>query len=1120
MCAAFLECALLRPFYPFAPSLVALLLCAAAASHAQDASTGALGGVVRDPAGAVLPGAAVELRSTVAGTVRQVESDRLGEFLFTSLPPGDYLLSVHAMGFADLRTARQMVELGRTLRLLPRLQIAGASQTVLVEAAEQAPGFDPPVNANLLPEELRELPLDGRRFQSLATLTPLVDADDAAPADMADSNGTGEGSDPTPDTDNARLSVRALDPMHNQYLLDGLSLRRAFDGEPRGGRSIPFTVAEEGVQEFQVRAAGEGTARGRDAGGAVGTLSRRGGEAVHGSVFFLLRNSGVGAANPFAISTRYNNGAPTAIPVKPRDLREQFGGSVGGPLLRAGHLFGFAAGEGQRRSFPAVSSPSDPNFYQLSAVQTALLANRGVSAAATARALNFLDSLSGPVSRRADELALFPRLDWQPGSRTNITGEWARVRFRSPAGQRSAPVVPRGRASFGDVTTHTDTASLHATVSLSPRWLFTARAGWSRDASFAEGAAPLPQEPQSGPGGTVPEVSIAGAFTFGNAAGLRARRLPEERRSEAAVEWSYNGRAHTVSVGANFSAVDERIGSREATAGAYDFTSGTTNGRAGGLVDFITDATYSSTSYPNGGCPSIYAAVHLFCFRSFTQTFGQVQETRFHTAELSAFADESWRATPQLRLSLGVRYEYNRLPPAQHPNPALDAFLQSATGGFAASATLPFDSNNLAPHAGIAYAPGRRTVLRVGYGVHFGQVPGRTVQAALEDTAMPASQVRLRISPRTVIDPACTSAGTNFGYPATYSCAPFGPPAAAGGAAAFATGFQMPFIQTGEASFSRQLGAGTTLEASYVFGLNRELQNTVDLNIAPSTERVAFQIVRSGGEPGARGGEVFNVPLYTARRSAAFGPVTGILSNGNGTYNALAVQVRQRAAHGLAGRLAYTYGKALDNVRSTGAVPNENAQLDPNDPLYDRAPSNFDRRHRVVVAMQVAPEVQAENRALRVLGNGWSLAPVVLVTSGRPYSYEIVGGTALPGGRESLNGSGGSTALPSVGRNTLRLPWTANTDLRLTRSMALGEKARVRLSAEAFNLFNHVNVTAVEQRAFLPGTAVGGITPLLFQDAAAIAAEGLSTRPFGQSSSSADSPARERRVQAGLRLDW
>ena len=1093
-------------------------------AHAQDATTGAIGGVVTDLTGAAVTGASIEMVDTATGRARTLTTDGLGEFLLGELSPGTYGVRIRANGFDEFRILAVVVELGRTARLAPILRIATQSQTIEVESQPEQPGFEAPVNANLSPTELQSLPLDGRRFQGLAPLTPLVNAEDATPMDdAAESNGAGDTDAAATDTDNVRLAVRGLDPMHNQYVLDGLSLKRAFDGEPRGGRALPFTVAQEGVREFQVRAVGEGSSLGRDAGGSVNTVTRRGEAKPHGSAFFLLRNSGVGASNPFAISTRYNGGSPSSARVKPLDIREQFGGSFGGPLIGREpqpRVFGFVAAEGQRRSFPAISSPSDPNFYNLSAIQVALLANRGVSPTATAKALNFLDGLTGPVARRADEVALTPRIDWQPGSRSNLAVEWARVRFRSPSGQRSAPVVARGRASFGDVTTHTDSALLHGSTALSPRWLGELRAQYSRDAAFAEVPAPLATEPQTGPAGAAPAVSIASAFTFGNAAALGARRLPDERRSEAAAQASFNGRAHTVTLGADVSFVDERIGSRDASSGAYDYTSGTTNGRAGGLVDFISDYTYSATGYPNGGCPSIYATVHLFCFRSFTQTFGSVPETRFHTAELSAFAGDSWRATPRLRLSAGVRYEYSRLPPPQHPNGTLDAVLVSLVNGFAATSSLPADTNNLAPHLGIAYAPGKRTVVRMGYAMHFGAVPGRTLQAALENTAEPASQSRLRLTPKTVIDPACASAGTNFGYPATFSCTPFGPVAAAGAATAFARSFQAPAVQTGEFSITHEISRGIVLSGSYVFGLNRQLANTVDLNIAPSTASTAFQIVRTGAaEPGASSGQVFHVPLYTARLTSLFGPVTAILSNGTGTYNAMALQAERRAAHGLSGRMSWTYSKALDNVRSAGAVPNENAQFDPFDPLYDRAASSFNRTHRMVAAAVWQPEAHGSHM-LRTFANGWSVAPVFVATSGRPYSYNIEGGSSLAGGRESLNGSGGATYLPSVGRNTLRLPWTENLDLRVARSFTAREGLHLRLSAEAFNLLNHVNLTSVEQRAFLPGTAVNGIVPLTFQDAAAIAAEGLTTRAFGVPSSSSDSPARERRLQAGFRLQW
>ncbi|SEB89785.1 TonB-dependent receptor [Terriglobus roseus] len=1099
----------MRPFRYHAVMLLSLIALGARAACPQDAVTGALSGVVHDASGAVIVGASLALADS-SGTMRYATSDRLGEFFLPALPPGHYRIRITANGFGLLQIDRADIAVGQALRIDPELTNGIVSETVEVFYGKDLPGFDSPVDASLSPADLQLLPLDGRRFQQFASLTPLVSSEDATPDD-ADVSGIAA------DADNARLSFRGIAPSQNLYVLDGEDLTRAFDGEPRGGRVLPFTVPLDAVQEFQVRASVTGTTLGRDAGGSVTTVTRRGEADPHGSIFFLLRNSGTGAANPFAVATRYNGGQPTTTAVKPRDQREQFGGSVGGPLLPR-HLFGFVAAEGQRRSFPAIASPSDPAFYSLSAVQTALLANRGVGATATARALTFLDSLTGTVPRHADEFALLPRLDWQQGSRSTLTAHFSHVRFRSPSGQRSEPVLDRGRASTGDVLIHTDSGLLRATWALSTRWLMEAHAAYSRDASFAQLPPPLAAEPRTGPGDAAPQISIADAFTFGSSAALGARRLPDERATEFAAHSTFNGRAQTITLGANIKDVDERIGAREASSGAYDYTSGVTNGRAGGLVDFITDYTYSATSYPNGGCPSIYAAVHLFCFRSFTQTFGAVAETRFHTASLSVFAGDGWRVTPHLRIDAGVRYEYLRLPPAQHPNAALDA----AFGVAATTSTMPSDTNDLAPHLGIAYAASTRTMMRVSYGIHFGSLPGRTLQRLLEDTAQAGSQASLRLTPRTIIDPACASAGTNFGYPATFTCSPFGPLASAGAAMMISRTFQLPAIQRGELSITRELAARTTISATYVVSFSRQLPNTTDLNIAPSTAKIAFRILRAGSaEPGARNGDVFNVPRYTARVTDAFGPVTALLSNGNGSYNALALQFDRRASAGVTLRASWTYSKALDNLRSTSAAPDEDAQFDPVQPLYDRAASNFNHTHRVVSTAVWQPLLHAQSDIARAVINGWSLAPVFVAQSGRPYSYNLSGGTELAGGRETLNGSGGATYLPSVGRNTLRLPWSATVDLRLARTLAASDRTSLRLSAEAFNLLNHVNPTAVEQRAFLVGAAgADGILPLIFQDAGTIASEGLTGKPFGTLTSSAASPTRERRLQFGLRYEW
>ena len=117
--------------------------------------------------------------------------------------------------------------------------------------------------------------------------------------------------------------------------------------------------------------------------------------------------------------------------------------------------------------------------------------------------------------------------------------------------------------------------------------------------------------------------------------------------------------------------------------------------------------------------------------------------------------------------------------------------------------------------------------------------------------------------------------------------------------------------------------------------------------------------------------------------------------------------------------------------------------------------------------------------------------------------------------------------MPTVGRNTLRLPDSANLDVRLSRSFRLGETLRLRGSVEGFNVTNHVNISGVTQRAYLAstpvplsGTSGPEVTPLVFQDAATVATEGLNVLPFGAYTAAGTNQARERQVQFGLRLEF
>jgi hypothetical protein len=251
--------------------------------------------------------------------------------------------------------------------------------------------------------------------------------------------------------------------------------------------------------------------------------------------------------------------------------------------------------------------------------------------------------------------------------------------------------------------------------------------------------------------------------------------------------------------------------------------------------------------------------------------------------------------------------------------------------------------------------------------------------------------------------------------------------------------------------------------------------------------------------------------------NTSYGPVTDIISNSNATYNAVVLEARRRMRGGLEFRGSWTWSKAIDDGQEE-AIPRTNGQFDPFNIGYDRGLSALNHPQKIVASAVWEPRVSSDQGWVRRVANGWMVAPLFSETSGRPYSPNIFGGTRLTGGRESINGSGGAVYLPSVGRNTMRLPDTSNLDLRLSRSLRVTERVRVRGVAEIFNVANRVNYSGVMQRAFLVGTTVNGVTPLVFQNAATIAVEGLNVQPFGTFTAAATGQAQERQVQLGLRV--
>jgi hypothetical protein len=1142
----------------------------------------------------------IHLTSAELGVEREVDADDNGDFLMLRLPPGEYELRATSQrsgeGGVGIAGTRFELEAGDiddvTLTLGPPARTTPANGT-----AEAESGVGLRLTSVDLTGQVGELPVESGEWESLAELDSEAHEEPSArQVEESSSDDTDDPASRVSAGDGAAaggLSYAGLPSTQGEFSLDGLSGDQSFRVGPRGaatgGASSGASYNQGSVKSFRVLPRNFSAQYGMVGGMAV--VTRAASTALHGEAFFRVRESAWAAMNPFSVETDYHDGVVTSEGVKPQGSLMQFGGEVGTPLWgrksggakkrRRGRetqfqramegrepVSLFASVEAQLHDDHIVSTPALANFFDLSADQIALLANRGVSAAQTNGALNYLESLMGTTARHASRVQGTARVDFTPTARDHVTLSYAGNRSDAPAGaalgQASDAVVARGTGSLGDSVVHVDVGSGRWLHTISKRWNNELRGQFAYDLEYQTPHAPLPQEPAIGPFGYAPQVSIApNGFSFGTPSNLAPgasggrSAYPDETRLELADTMQLHMGRHLLMAGADWSRIHDRIDTLSAEEGAFSYDSGTTNGFDGGLVDWISDYTYSVNAFPNGACPSIVATVHDFCFSSFTQSFGAT-DTQFVTHNVAGFVEDAMRVRSDLSVTVGLRYDYTLLPKPQTANPLLDADIAAIAGPIhgagihGATGTFPEDRNNFGPRLGVIWSPrsvwglparwrpksGQAFTVRLGYGLFYSHIPGATVRAALVDTGEDSTTLHVRIRPTTITDcPQITTVQQGFGYPCDYTTEPPAAVAQTSSATVFASGYRVPTVQRGTLAVERSLGRRTNVRVAYAMAMAVQLPGSTDLNISPSPGMVSYELQSVDGVlnryKGLHEGETFVVPLYDQRPIADIGAVTALVSNANATYHAVTAEaevhgLRWSALRGLELRASYTFSRSIDYAPQGSATPSMDGQFDPFHNGYDKGLSDqqFPQRFSGVLALPL--HERRGPKPVRLVLDGWRVAGIGRASSGAPYSYKIFGGTFLSGGRESINGSGGATYLPTVGRNTLRLAPQGKLDLRLAREIKVVRGVHANVFAEAFNVLNAENISSVETRAFQLGTpnTIGnstatGPTPLIFQDAAAIAAEGLTTEmPFGTPNSSTTGTSRERQIELGVRLQF
>lgn len=1030
----------------------ALVLGMSAIVFGQSNVTGAIGGTVTNPNNEVVPGAAVSVVNIETNKEETGTTDDSGRFRIVNLQPGNYKVTINGPGFSPFTQDRVVVEVGRVTSLDVPLSIGPLSGSV--EITGEAPVINTTqqdFSTNINQTSINELPINGRRWSNFALLTPGA----------------------VPDGLFGLVSFRGISGLLNNSTIDGGDNNQAFFSEERGRTRLSYSISQAAVREFQVNTSNYSSEYGRAAGGVVNAITKSGTNEFHGGGFLYIRDEQFNARNPQSFQTLPNG---TVIAPFPEDNRKQFGATIGGPIAKD-RLFFFFSYDQQKRNFPAVAIPTNSTFF--STVNRTTLLARGLTNAQIDSTVAFLQSLTGEVPRKGDQTLFLPKVDWRINDNHTLTGTYNRLRWNSPNGVQTSSTTTRGRNSIGDDAVDVDWVTLRLASTISPTFLNEARFQWGKDFERQVYAGPFAGEPTTAPDGASPSIAITGGQTFGKPTFLNRTAFPDERRWQYADTVTMTAGNHTIKFGGDLNHVSDLDDNLFTEAGSYAYNTGTTP-----VNDFIVDYVNFQTNgairalVPTAGSPNLGVCAASTrragqCYGgTYNQGFGPSAFT-IKTDDLNYFIQDDWRYTSRLTVNLGLRYEFQRLPQPQIPNPVFDgpALFPDNTNFF------PRDKNNFGPRFGFAWdmSGDGKNSLRGGYGIYYGRIQNSTIANAIINTGVPAGQVQLTL--------------TTAIFPQVFASAA----AASGGTAPIPNivvvtpRLRNPMIHQMDLVYERLLGRNTAFSFSFLSSHGRELTRFVDLNIAPTTATTTYNIV---GGPFA--GQTVTVPRFTTRIDNNFNSVSEVRSDVRSQYYAGVLQLNRRLTNGIQFQSSYTYSHANDVNQQTGTFTNANDPFDPFNYGEEEGPANFDVRHRFVFSGIWQPKSPVDSGVGRAILGGWSMAPVFVIQSGFPYSYQVTGNvpaiTGLPAvirGGTGITGSKGGNRLPrsltGAGRNALRYPKFWNLDMRLSRRIKFSETMNLEFIAEGFNIVNRTPILGnIDQDAYAI-SAVNNVPTLTFR---------------------------------------